>query len=80
MNQTAFGRALRKLKPKIEYSGGERGWVGDSPFILLDCARIRSLGWQPRLTIRQGVVKTIEYLVSSGHGGLRPSLPDCSVD
>lgn len=24
------------VKPKFEYSGGDRGWVGDSPFIFLD--------------------------------------------
>ena len=53
------------LNPARQYTGGERGWVGDSPFIFLDCARIRALGWTPRLTIRQGVERTIEYLVSS---------------
>ena len=50
------------LQPQLEYSGGERGWVGDNPFIFLDCARIRALGWQPKLTIRQGVERTIDYL------------------
>ena len=50
------------LSPRIEYSGGDRGWVGDSPFIYLDCSRIRRLGWEPRLSIRQGIVKTLEYL------------------
>jgi UDP-glucose 4-epimerase len=50
------------VSPKIEHSGGERGWVGDSPFIFLDCSRIRSLGWKPTLTIREGVEKTVDYL------------------
>ena len=50
------------LHPKITYSGGERGWVGDSPFILLDCSRIRALGWRPRLTIKQAVLATIQYV------------------
>ena len=50
------------LKPKLTYSGGERGWVGDSPFIFLDCRKIRSLGWAPRLSIRDGIVRTLEYL------------------
>jgi len=53
------------LHPKFTYSGGERGWVGDSPFILLDCSRIRSLGWRPRLTIQQAVLATIKYVSSS---------------
>lgn len=50
------------LQPQLEYTGGERGWVGDNPFIFLDCARIRALGWQPKLTIRQGVERTVDYL------------------
>jgi UDP-glucose 4-epimerase len=50
------------LHPEITYSGGERGWVGDSPFILLDCSRIRALGWRPRLTIKQAVLATIQYV------------------
>jgi UDP-glucose 4-epimerase len=50
------------LHPKLTYSGGERGWVGDSPFILLDCSRIRGLGWRPRLTIKQAVLATIQYV------------------
>jgi UDP-glucose 4-epimerase len=50
------------LHPKLTYSGGERGWIGDSPFILLDCSRIRALGWRPRLTIKQAVLATIKYV------------------
>jgi UDP-glucose 4-epimerase len=51
-----------EVTPTIEYGGGERGWVGDSPFIFLDTKKIRALGWKPKLTIRQGVIKTLEYL------------------
>jgi len=50
------------LEPELLYTGGERGWIGDSPFIFLDCLRIRSLGWRPRLTIREGIIKTLQYL------------------
>jgi UDP-glucose 4-epimerase len=50
------------VTPRIEYSGGDRGWIGDNPFILLDTKRIASLGWKPQLTIRQGIIKTLEYL------------------
>lgn len=54
-----------QLKPKLAYTGGERGWIGDNPFIFLDCSRIRALGWKPTRTIREGVVATLEYLVSN---------------
>jgi UDP-glucose 4-epimerase len=50
------------LDPKRRYTGGERGWAGDSPFIFLDTSKIRSLGWRPKLTIREGVLRTLEYL------------------
>ena len=50
------------LAPERCYAGGDRGWVGDSPFIFLDCARMRSLGWKPALTIEQGIVRTLEFL------------------
>jgi UDP-glucose 4-epimerase len=50
------------VTPKIEYSGGDRGWIGDNPFIYLDTKKIRALGWKPKLTIRQGVIKTLEYI------------------
>ena len=48
--------------PKLSYGGGDRGWIGDSPFIFLDCSRIRALEWQPRLTIREAIIKTLRYL------------------
>jgi UDP-glucose 4-epimerase len=50
------------LNPKLEYTGGERGWVGDSPFIFLDCSRMRALGWKPHFTIKDGVTRTVEFL------------------
>ena len=53
------------VTPEREYTGGERGWIGDSPFIFLDTKKVRSLGWKPKLSIRQGVEKTVEYLAAN---------------
>jgi UDP-glucose 4-epimerase len=50
------------LNPQRHYTGGDRGWIGDSPFIFLDTTKIRALGWSPKLTIRQGVEKTVDFL------------------
>jgi UDP-glucose 4-epimerase len=50
------------LNPKLEYTGGARGWVGDSPFIFLDTKKIQGTGWKPRLTIEQGIVRTLRWL------------------
>lgn len=50
------------ISPQLDYAGGKRGWVGDSPFIFLDCRKIRSLGWTPKLSIRDAVIRTLSYL------------------
>lgn len=51
------------LSPAIQYTGGLRGWVGDSPLILLDCRKIREMGWAPRFSIREGIILTLDYLM-----------------
>ncbi len=50
------------VSPQIVYTGGERGWVGDSPRILLDTTRITSLGWKPTKSIEESVVETLAFL------------------
>lgn len=49
-------------KPDISYAGGERGWIGDNPFIFLDCSQIRSLGWKPKFSIQKSIQSTVEFL------------------
>ena len=51
-----------RVQPILAHTGGERGWVGDSPFIFLDTRRIRALGWRPQLSIREGIERTVKYL------------------
>lgn len=53
------------LSPKLEYMGGNKGWIGDNPFIFLDTAKIRATGWAPKLTIEQGIVRTLRWLESN---------------
>jgi UDP-glucose 4-epimerase len=50
------------LKPRIVYSGGDRGWIGDNPFIFLDTKKIRATGWAPTLTIEQAIIHTLKWL------------------
>ena len=50
------------LNPLIEHTGGARGWVGDSPLILLDTSKLRSLGWRPELSIREAIIRTLRWL------------------
>jgi UDP-glucose 4-epimerase len=53
------------VDPKLEFTGGDRGWIGDNPFIFLDTKRIRETGWRPHLTIRESVVRTVEWLLAN---------------
>jgi UDP-glucose 4-epimerase len=50
------------ITPEKKYTGGDRGWIGDNPFIFLDTSRIRNLGWKPKLSIREGILQTLQYL------------------
>jgi UDP-glucose 4-epimerase len=49
------------VAPRIEKTGGDRGWAGDSPLIHLDTKKIRSLGWAPTLDIRDAIARTLEW-------------------
>ena len=54
-----------KLKPKIIYKGGKRGWIGDNPFIFLDTKKIRSSGWKPKYSIDESVRATTKFLIKN---------------
>jgi UDP-glucose 4-epimerase len=53
------------FSPEYEFTGGARGWVGDNPFIFLDTRKIRELGWEPTLSIRAGVERTVDWLMDN---------------
>ena len=57
------------LEVEREYTGGERGWIGDNPFIFLDCSRIRTLGWKPRFNIEESVGSTLSWLRENPDSG-----------
>ena len=54
-------RAL-DVSPQLSFSGGDRGWVGDSPKILLDTTRLRALGWAPSVALPDAIVETLQFL------------------
>ncbi len=49
----------------IVYTGGKIGWPGDVPVMKLDCSRIKSLGWRPRLNSEQAVREAVKALVQA---------------
>lgn len=48
---------------KFRYTGGDRGWSGDVPKMLLSTEKIRALGWKPRHTSEEAVRRAINALV-----------------
>jgi UDP-glucose 4-epimerase len=55
-------KEFMNVQPEIITQNSIRGWVGDNPLILLDINKIKSLGWMPKLSIRNGIQKTLEWL------------------
>lgn len=50
------------VSPKLSFTGGDRGWVGDAPRILLDTSRLRALGWAPSVGLEAAIVETLQFL------------------
>ncbi|MCA1960471.1 MAG: NAD-dependent epimerase/dehydratase family protein [Desulfomonile sp.] len=50
---------------RFRFTGGVRGWLGDSPFVHLDIGKIRGIGFRPSVTIEQGVRRTARYLLNN---------------
>jgi UDP-glucose 4-epimerase len=63
----SIGIITRELgvTPRLEFTGGARGWVGDSPRIELDIRRIKALGWAPTKTIEDAIVETLGFLAKN---------------
>ena len=48
----------------IEYTGGDRGWVGDVPRFRYSTDRLRELGWQPVMNSNDAVVRAIDEIAT----------------
>jgi UDP-glucose 4-epimerase len=56
------------VNPKLKYTGGDQGWIGDNQLILLDITKARELGWEPKVSIKEAILKTLEYLKEQNNG------------
>ena len=59
-------RALGLSRVKYRYTGGERGWVGDVPRMLLSIDRLKALGWKPGMGSRESVVAAARAMAGGG--------------
>lgn len=56
---------IMNLKPKLIFEKKKRGWIGDSPKILLDIRKIKKTGWRPKKTINESIEETVRYFVAN---------------
>ncbi|MDF9787848.1 NAD-dependent epimerase/dehydratase family protein [Polynucleobacter sphagniphilus] len=54
-----------KLSPEIIYTGGNKGWIGDNPFVFLDVKKAIATGWNPEFGIEESIRETVRWLVSN---------------
>jgi UDP-glucose 4-epimerase len=64
-DSAAWIAAKMGCEPTLEYTGGDRGWVGDNPFIYLDTTSMRAFGWQPKVSIQAAVEDTVAWLLEN---------------
>lgn len=48
-----------------KYLGGDKGWPGDNNFVYLDNSKLKQLGWKPKYSFKQGIKKTVVYLLNN---------------
>jgi len=53
------------LSPQLDYGTGNRGWIGDNPFVWLDVQKAMSAGWAPVHDIESSVRETARWLVAN---------------
>jgi UDP-glucose 4-epimerase len=49
----------------FRFTGGVRGWLGDSPFVHLDISRMKAAGFNPQISIEDGIRRTARYLLEN---------------
>jgi len=47
---------------QYKYTGGNIGWPGDVPIMLLSIEKLKGLGWKPRFAVEKSILQTIRWL------------------
>lgn len=60
-------QVIARVRPgtPIAYTGGSRGWVGDVPHFRYSTERLARLGWKPRLTSDEAVLRAIDEIATA---------------
>jgi UDP-glucose 4-epimerase len=60
-------KKLSLVDVTLKFSGGSRGWIGDSPRVVLDITKAMAYGWHPSVPIQEGINRTVEYLTTGNN-------------
>lgn len=52
-----------KLSPTYSYTGGDRGWAGDIPVVMLETDKALATGWRPKLDCEEAIRQTVRELM-----------------
>jgi UDP-glucose 4-epimerase len=55
---------LKLQNVELSYTGGEQGWTGDVPLMLLDISKLKNLGWKPTMRIDEAIRKYVKWIVN----------------
>lgn len=53
------------LDPEFKYTGGDRGWKGDVPIMLLSIEKLKNLGWEPQFGSESAVRRATRDLLEN---------------
>jgi len=54
-----------ELDAEIEYTGGDRGWIGDVPVTIIDNSKMKECGWKPTVSVEDGIRRTVRWLIDN---------------
>jgi nucleoside-diphosphate-sugar epimerase len=61
--------SLKNENVKTEFKNSlkdGRGWKGDIPDFWLDCSKLKGIGWKPKYSSRDAVLRTCKEYIKSG--------------
>ena len=51
---------------KRNYTGGERGWIGDNKLVELSLEKMKKLEWAPKVSPEEAIRKTARWTIANG--------------
>ncbi|MFH7918183.1 MAG: NAD-dependent epimerase/dehydratase family protein [Candidatus Aenigmatarchaeota archaeon] len=53
------------LRPKFKFTGGDRGWKGDVPLMILDISKAKKFGFKPKYDSEKAVIKAVKGMIKN---------------